>query len=1428
MRRALLYAAAVVGLGCMPGESPEIDDKPEVGICDAREATREQVFELVPEWTVGKKIAIIINGDDLEERHIENTQRAIRVFQGLEFDQIYVAYAGDLEDHDGLKQFPATVAGVENMFSTLEDTLEGDSLSFLYVTGHGVGEDGKGKNIVLKGDILNEQKLLDALEGLKGHQIAIADQCKSGGFPAQLVAQQHAKRSRGLAFSPGLEDENTSCSYFTKALFDAIEGHYDPDGDGLATLREAINKGMVGYSTALGSDVYGSLAMTVLELSEDNYDRIVGTRKAAIIEIGATWCGPCKAFMAEVHQLWGLVGDQVNFAAITVDLDKDGAEKLFHKMGIPAPDSYPTVYITTDGGKTFKLFSPRKKEEIALALEKVAGVEIEKNQIIEEIKKQLPKLEEEKIRDMVEFGIQWVQVIRQMARHEGAFEEFKLLVSEYKNPNFSVQDKAYLFVYGIRPEQANDYPKAYDSGKLRQLVAFGISSDIAGSYPERFPVYQIRNLLKEGISGNEVMPYADHFSYRDIQYLLKNRIGADVANAYPAGIEPYQIKVLIDGGIVPGEISKKVAPYQKRFTVNDAVSLILDKIPAEKALLYDAHFGVQSIRLLVENKIDPEIANRALQQYDSAIAISDIAILLTQNISPEIANQYFNKYHESISSWRRCEFLEAGITPDQANEALRDYSKSFHHYVLKLIDAGIDAYLANQYEGFSAYDVIELVEAGVTPEAAQRAKIEYGEGKAGKLLDLIKVGDPIAVRAYGDRPDIAELISAGISPEKADEFDSRFSARDIQDLIRNGIPNQVANSYGKRFRGSEVVSLAMEGVTWEEASEYPERFSGYDIVTFKKAGLERKDVEGYNHRLGGSGIVALIEAGIDPIEAAKYEGLSAMEIKKFKSWGLQEAALKEYDARFKTRDIMDLIEYDIPNEVAVEYGASFSGSEIVYFLKYEIPPATALAFRQHSYVSNIASFVYEGITKGLIASYPKSLPPHVIIRYIKEGIGEVELTNWLEAYPGQTVNDIKYYLENDCDPDLVEWVKTNYKEGPNPLKVELRDLVLLAKEGYDLALLKEYDDIFEGNHIVILVRKGISPETANQDIGSYGKNFDRYEVIYFILDGIGPDQVSRYAGLNASDIRFLIKYGIAHEEAIAYHATAGQGNEQLFVRNIVQLIHRGISPTQFGELIRGYDDKFSINNKCWFILHDLDPAMVNPFSEKFLPEKIEEYLAKAFDGMALSRLAEQYGKLGHLPVDDLITAGIEPSEFEQKSKEYAKRFSAHNAAMLMTADIKGDIANQYHIVFSARDIIALFQAGILWEEANSKFFEFYVIANGNHQVALNFLISGLSAEAASDELGYYDFELHFASEFLAKGIDPGLANTWKKDYDSHFNSYEIKTLIFEGISPEVANSRKRDLRAEFDAHDIVYFVKNDISSEEANTEPLFYQRPRRI
>jgi len=108
------------------------------------------------------------------------------------------------------------------------------------------------------------------------------------------------------------------------------------------------------------------------------------------------------------------------------------------------------------------------------------------------------------------------------------------------------------------------------------------------------------------------------------------------------------------------------------------------------------------------------------------------------------------------------------------------------------------------------------------------------------------------------------------------------------------------------------------------------------------------------------------------------------------------------------------------------------------------------------------------------------------------------------------------------------------------------------------------------------------------------------------------------------------------------------------------------------------------------------------------------------------------------------------------------------------------------------------------------------------------LISGLSAEAASDELGYYDFELHFASEFLAKGIDPGLANTWKKDYDSHFNSYEIKTLIFEGISPEVANSRKRDLRAEFDAHDIVYFVKNDISSEEANTEPLFYQRPRRI
>lgn len=93
-------------------------------------ALQKRAVELLPDYPVSKKVAVIINGDSFETRHTKNTERTIRVLRGLGFTEFFVSQDARVQDKKGVKQYPASKRGIDNLFANLKPVLKKDALVF--------------------------------------------------------------------------------------------------------------------------------------------------------------------------------------------------------------------------------------------------------------------------------------------------------------------------------------------------------------------------------------------------------------------------------------------------------------------------------------------------------------------------------------------------------------------------------------------------------------------------------------------------------------------------------------------------------------------------------------------------------------------------------------------------------------------------------------------------------------------------------------------------------------------------------------------------------------------------------------------------------------------------------------------------------------------------------------------------------------------------------------------------------------------------------------------------------------------------------------------------------------------------------------------------------------------------------------------------
>lgn len=173
-----------------------------------------------------------------------------------------------------------------------------------------------------------------------------------------------------LTISPtnqaALKTANAGLAFYTSYFLTQSAGYQVPAG--LAYIQ-AMAIGLNLYQIYLGDAIDEEKNSKVEQITKDNFEeKVKNSKLPTIVDVYATWCGPCKTIAPIFVKMAEEMDGKVNFVKIDIDQEPELAQKLDIQ-------ALPTFLFFKDGQEVHRMRGLIRKEHFSDLINKLEFVE---------------------------------------------------------------------------------------------------------------------------------------------------------------------------------------------------------------------------------------------------------------------------------------------------------------------------------------------------------------------------------------------------------------------------------------------------------------------------------------------------------------------------------------------------------------------------------------------------------------------------------------------------------------------------------------------------------------------------------------------------------------------------------------------------------------------------------------------------------------------------------------------------------------------------------------------------------------------------------------------------------------------------------------------------------------------------------------------
>ncbi len=101
----------------------------------------------------------------------------------------------------------------------------------------------------------------------------------------------------------------------------------------------------------------------IIDLNSENFDSTIDTNSLVLVDLWATWCGPCQILLPVIDDL----GEHYQNSVIISKLEVDSNSDLALKLGVR---SVPTLILFKNGNEVDRISGVRSKSELTRWIDK--------------------------------------------------------------------------------------------------------------------------------------------------------------------------------------------------------------------------------------------------------------------------------------------------------------------------------------------------------------------------------------------------------------------------------------------------------------------------------------------------------------------------------------------------------------------------------------------------------------------------------------------------------------------------------------------------------------------------------------------------------------------------------------------------------------------------------------------------------------------------------------------------------------------------------------------------------------------------------------------------------------------------------------------------------------------------------------------------